>query len=631
MKKIMHGRWASFATMSFVLPLLAFGPQERTDLTHWAFVVGISDYINFDDEEGGDLPGAEHDARRIRDALVMRGGFPEGNVRMLLNQDATKEAMEEGITGWLVENARPGDNVVIFYAGHGSQMWDEDGDEDDGLDETLAPADVDPTSTEFDISDDEFNRWLGMLPTDNVIVVLDNCNSGTGTRDVTPFSKGRLLARDINDVQRPAGAQRRALPGQERDDTGFDAQETRVLELSAAQPFQVAVDAYFPEVDGREAFHGGAFTTFLVQQLWKAPEDATYEDVFEDAYEALKRNRFQQDPYISEDVSLKDSPLFFIDGGTAGRGDMALPVIAMSGNTAELGAGLALGITPGSLFETESGARMRVSSVGQRATRVDVISGRVSEGDDARLVSYVYGTTPLLVNVAGVDTRIVNALTEAVGPTTSVRLIEDEGSFSHLIVRRRGDELRVIGSDGFSRHEGIAADAAAMDGLADILRKESAAKRLGDMDNPAQTFGFDLQLLGGKTSFGLGEDIAFIIESDRDGYVTLVDLGTDGTVAMLLPNADDPSMRIRAGQRLDYPGGNLAFQALPPAGGGMVRAFLTSEPLDISIPSGELYASGGEDFAARITEALKAAAGLESGAVRLDSWGTASVVYDITN
>ena len=31
-----------------------------------------------------------------------------------------------------------GDNVVIFYAGHGSQMWDESGDEDDGLDETLS-------------------------------------------------------------------------------------------------------------------------------------------------------------------------------------------------------------------------------------------------------------------------------------------------------------------------------------------------------------------------------------------------------------------------------------------------------------------------------------------------------------
>lgn len=627
----MNRRLAAFATMALALPLLAFGPQERTALTHWAFIVGVSDYIHFADEEGGDLPGAEHDARRIRDVLVMRGGFPEENVRMLLNHDATKAAIEEGITGWLVQNARPGDNVVIFYAGHGSQMWDEDGDEDDGLDETLAPADVQASSTEFDISDDEFNRWLGMLPTDNVIVVLDNCNSGTGTRDVTPFSKGRLLARDIDTIERPAAAARRALPGQRQDDTGFDASQTRVLELAAAQPFQVAVDAFFPAVEGREAFHGGAFTTFLVQQLWKAPENASYEDVFEDAYEALKRNRFQQDPYLSVDVSLKDFPLFFIDGATPGRGDMALPVTATSGRTAELGAGLALGITPGSVFETESGARLVVSSVTQRATHVDVASGSVSRGDQARLVSFVYGESPLLVNIAAVESRLADALRTAVRTNPSIRLVEDENSFSHLIVRRRGDELRVIGSDGFARHEGIGTTPAAMADLAGILRRESAAKSLGDMDNPAQSFGFDVQLLGGKTAFGLGEDIAFIIESDRDGYVTLIDLGTDGTVAMLLPNADDPSMRIRAGQRLEYPGADLAFTALEPVGGGLVRAFLTSEPLDVSVPRGELYASGGEEFARAIAEALKNAAGVDGGAVRLDSWGTASVVYEITN
>lgn len=619
------------SALALAVPLLAFGPSERIAPTHWAVVIGISDYINFDDVEGGDLPGAEHDARRVRDVLIMRSGFPEDNVRMLINGDATKAAIRKGITGWLVENARPGDNVVIWYSGHGSQMWDEDGDEDDGLDETLAPADVIATSTENDISDDEFNDWLGMLPTENVIVFLDNCNSGTGTRDVTPFSRGRLLDRDMDRIERPAGAARRALPGQQQDETGFDAGKTRVLELAAAQPFQVAVDAFFPESDGREAFHGGAFTTFMVQQLWKAPDDVTYEEVFEDAYEALKRNRFQQDPYISEDVGLKSFPLFFVDGATSGRGEMALPVTATGNGTAELGAGLALGLTPGSVFETDGGARLVVSTVSQRTTSTDVVSGSVSEGDRARLVSFVYGSSPLLVNVAAVETRLADELALALMEAPAVRLVEDETDFSHLIVRRRGDELRVIGSDGFLRHDGIGVEPAAMTRLADILRKESAAKTLGDMENPAQSFGFHVRLRGARTSFGLGEELSFELESDRDGYVTLVDLGTDGTVAVLIPNADDPSIRIRAGQTLRYPGGDLTFQALPPAGGGMVRAFLTEEPIDVAIPRGEVYASGGAAFAEEITTAIKRAAGMDGGAVRLDSWGTASVVYEITN
>jgi Caspase domain/Domain of unknown function (DUF4384) len=624
-------RLASVAVALAVLPLMAFGPQERTTLTHWALLIGISDYINFEGVEGGDLPGAEQDALRMRDVLVMKGYVPQQNVRMLLNRDATRAAIQKGITGWLAQNARPGDNVTIFFAGHGSQMWDENGDEDDGLDETLAPADAEATSTEFDISDDVFNQWLGTLPTSNVVVILDNCNSGTGTRDVTPFSIARRLPRDLSKIPRPAGAARRAVENP-TDATGLDAAQTRVLELSAAQPNQVAVDAYFPAVDGAEAFHGGAFTTFLVQQLWKAPAKTTYEQVFRGAAEALKRNRFQQDPYISTDVSLKDEPVFYVEGGTNRSSDMALPVTSVSGATAELGAGLGLGITQGSIFETGSGARLVVQSVAERSTTVTVTSGSVKQGDQARLRAYRYESSPLLVSVAGIDTGLARQLRDALAGAEGVRLVDQEDAFAHLIIRRGGDSLRVVGSDGFIRHSGIGVDGAGVSRLAAALRKEAASKRLADMDNPAQEFAVDLELAGGKTSFGVGEDVNFSVESERDGYLTLVDLGTDGTVTVLLPNEDHAQMPVKAGRRLTYPEEKgVYFQALPPAGSGLVRAFVTPEPLTIPIPQGQPAATGGEELAEQVADALTGAAGSLDGAVRLDSWGTASIVYDIHN
>jgi len=98
-------RYGPLAVLLIVVPLLAFGPAERTAPTHWALVVGISDYTHFDDVEGGDLPGAENDARDVRDVLLDRWGFPEENVRLLLNQEATRDAMEEGIVDWLGVNA----------------------------------------------------------------------------------------------------------------------------------------------------------------------------------------------------------------------------------------------------------------------------------------------------------------------------------------------------------------------------------------------------------------------------------------------------------------------------------------------------------------------------------------------
>jgi hypothetical protein len=100
---------------------------------------------------------------------------------------------------------------------------------------------------------------------------------------------------------------------------------------------------------------------------------------------------------------------------------------------------------------------------------------------------------------------------------------------------------------------------------------------------------------------------------------------------MLLPNAESGTVRVRAGETVTYPEDDVYFEAQPPAGAGMVRAFLTAEPLPIDIPAGELYRTGGEDFAAEVAGALIAAVGTDEGAVSLDSWGTASVVYEIQN
>jgi len=41
---------------------------------------------------------------------------------------------------WLVQDAKPGDNLLFFFAGHGGQSRDADGDEEDGQDEHICPV-----------------------------------------------------------------------------------------------------------------------------------------------------------------------------------------------------------------------------------------------------------------------------------------------------------------------------------------------------------------------------------------------------------------------------------------------------------------------------------------------------------
>ena len=78
-----------------------------------------------------------------------------------------------------------------------------------------------------------------------------------------------------------------------------------------------------------------------------------------------------------------------------------------------------------------------------------------------------------------------------------------------------------------------------------------------------------------------------------------------------------------------FPTDDMDFELIiqPPLGRGMVRAFVTPTPLDVPL-EGE-FTAGDERLAAAIAEAVARAAGTVNGAVRLDSWATASLVYDI--
>jgi len=625
-------RYGPLAILMAAVPLLAFGPTRQEVPTYWALVIGVSDYIHFGDEAGGDLPGAERDARVFRDVLVERWGFPVENVRMLLSREATKEAITEAMTEWLPSQARPGDQITIFFAGHGSQMWDESGDEDDGLDETIAPADVRPETTEFDISDDQMREWLAALPTDNVVVYLDNCNSGTGTRDVTPFSRTRQLARDMNAVPKPPSVSRRAI-GEQPDETGFDSSDGRVLEISAAQPYQSAVDAFFPAEDGGEAFHGGAFTTFLVRELWRAPSDATYEEIYVRVRDALKRNRFEQDPYISEDVSLAGTSLFAVAGGSGAPSEASLRITssANTGGESEMAGGQALGITPGSLFEAENGARLLVESVTPDRAQVRVVEGSVQEDAKARMVGYRFPEATLRVGLGGLDSQTSETLSSAFAEVPNIQVVAGENDFSHLLVRRRGGEIRVVGMDGAVRHT-FPAGAQGVGDLVTAIKAEGAAKRLADMENPAPDFGLSVWLDGDATTLGIGEAVVFHARAEQDGYLTLVDLGTDGTVTVLFPNPFDRDNRVRAQEEISFPTESMEseIRVLPPAGRGMVRAFLTQQPLDI--PLGEDFTSGDVLLADLIAQAVRqAAGGLDQApdAVRLEGWASGSLVYDI--
>lgn len=114
----------------------------------------------------GECPGCDVDAKSMA-ALCQAAG---AQTTLLLNEQATKGNVERAIKN-ASEGLRRGDLLIITHSGHGGQVTDTDGDEADGMDETICLWDG-------QLVDDHVLEILAALPAGlRVLLVTDTCHS----------------------------------------------------------------------------------------------------------------------------------------------------------------------------------------------------------------------------------------------------------------------------------------------------------------------------------------------------------------------------------------------------------------------------------------------------------------------
>ena len=79
----------------------------------WALIIGINKYQNVDH-----LTYAVDDAVAVKEMLVDKYGFREDNIKLITDEEATKDNILKGFSDILTQ-AKEKDRVVVFYAGHG--------------------------------------------------------------------------------------------------------------------------------------------------------------------------------------------------------------------------------------------------------------------------------------------------------------------------------------------------------------------------------------------------------------------------------------------------------------------------------------------------------------------------------
>ena len=161
-----------------------------------ALLVAIGKYP----ESGGWASiNSSNDVKIIKASLLSQG-FKEENILTLTEENATKKNILETINTQWYNKLKKSDIAYFQFSGHGQQTADKDGDEIDGYDECIVPFDSPkkyvPGVYEGQnlITDDEIRESFTKIrqklgPTGHMIVMLDACHSGTGTRG-NPLARG---------------------------------------------------------------------------------------------------------------------------------------------------------------------------------------------------------------------------------------------------------------------------------------------------------------------------------------------------------------------------------------------------------------------------------------------------------
>jgi hypothetical protein len=266
-----------------------------------ALCVGINDYPG----DGSDLNGCVNDAKAWADLLIRNYNFPASDVKLLLDSQATKAAILEGLKR-LLAGARSDDILVFTNSSHGTYVADTDRDED-AYDEALCPCDCDLNL----IIDDELREIFADLPKGvSFTLISDSCHSGTVTRAALNENIPWLRTPDDRRVRflHPSliGRSSLANPWQASNKKKAKFPQSRMKEilLSGCSPSEYSYDAL---IGGK--YHG-AMTYFALQAIRDANYEITYGQLHSRLRHLLDEASYPQHPQLEGKAANKKKRIF---------------------------------------------------------------------------------------------------------------------------------------------------------------------------------------------------------------------------------------------------------------------------------------------------------------------------------
>lgn len=241
-----------------------------------AICAGINNYPG----SSNDLKGCVNDANDWSNLLRLNGF----EAKIILNSKVTRKTILAELEN-LITSAQADDTIVFTYSGHGTNVIDTSGDEDDSYDEALYVYDG-------ILLDDELRAVIQKTkPGVHLVIISDSCFSGTVTR-VSPTGVPRYI-------------QTEEIPPHFKLKKKLLSEEDMVeILLSGCDDDEYSYDAY---INGRWS---GAFSANAISVI---KEKLTYNEFYAAVRNLLPSYEYPQTPQLEGSSANKNRLIFESD------------------------------------------------------------------------------------------------------------------------------------------------------------------------------------------------------------------------------------------------------------------------------------------------------------------------------
>jgi hypothetical protein len=179
-----------------------FDTAKRSMRPGQRIVVAVGVGVQKHEDQFRSLPPCRNDATQF--ASLMEKRYAADKTVLLLDQDVTADKVRTTLQHLAKETA-PGDEVILFWSGHGSHCRDDSDDETDGEDEALVTWDGDQNDVHGTmVVDDMLGRWIQDFAGCETLVIMDTCYSGGQARNekgISWDSEFNSFTKDISEKQ----------------------------------------------------------------------------------------------------------------------------------------------------------------------------------------------------------------------------------------------------------------------------------------------------------------------------------------------------------------------------------------------------------------------------------------------